>query len=94
MGRSLVVMLSLQLVFQLGLSGQLQASPDYDLAPVLYSASKDDNTITRIQAAMDAQTFNLSGSSSAEVLRSLLDELGISVSSQVLVFSRQVCSGK
>ena len=88
MGRSLVVMLSLQLVFQLGLSGQLQASPDYDLAPVLYSASKDDNTITRIQAAMDAQTFNLSGSSSAEVLRSLLDELGISVSSQVLVFSK------
>lgn len=87
-GRSLVMMLSLQLGFQLGLTGQLQASPDYDLAPVLYSASKDDNTITRIQAAMDAQTFNLSGSSPAELLSSLLDELGISVSSQVLVFSK------
>lgn len=80
----LIVLLSLQL----GVAVWAQSTPDYDLAPVRYTASKDDNAITRLQAAMDAQTSNLSGSTRREVLKSLLDELGIPVSSQMLVFSK------
>ncbi len=65
-----------------------QSTPDYDLAPVSYSSSKDDNTITRLQSAMDAQRRVLPGSTAGQILRALLDELGIPVSSQMLVFSK------
>ncbi|MGB2010876.1 MAG: hypothetical protein ACPHYF_05065 [Akkermansiaceae bacterium] len=65
-----------------------QSKPDYELAPVQYSKSRDRNAITDIQAAMAAGSVQLSGESPKEVLHSLLDRLGVPVSSQVLVFSK------
>lgn len=65
-----------------------QIKADYDMAPVSYSTAKDDNTITRLQAAMDEQKRTLPGSSPKQILKALLDELKIPVSSQMLVFSK------
>ncbi|MCP5537905.1 MAG: hypothetical protein H7A51_16940 [Akkermansiaceae bacterium] len=72
----------------LGLPLLAQTTPDYDLAPVLYSSSKDHNTITRLQEAIDSEKFNLPDSEPKEILKALLDELQIPVSSQMLVFSK------
>lgn len=65
-----------------------QTTPDYDLPPVNYSKAKDNNTITRLQAAMDEQRFSFPDSNSRDILKALLDELKIPVSSQVIVFSK------
>lgn len=65
-----------------------QTTPDYDLPPVSYSKAKDDNTITRLQAAMDEQKFTFPDSGARDILKALLDELKIPVSSQVIVFSK------
>ncbi|BDS06346.1 hypothetical protein NT6N_13860 [Oceaniferula spumae] len=65
-----------------------QPKEAYDLAPVNYSRAKDDNTITRLQAAMDEQRRTLPGSDSRQILKALLDELNIPVASQTLVFSK------
>ena len=65
-----------------------QSRPDYDLAPVKYTTSKDSNTITRLQAAIDEKKLTLPGSTAKQVLKALLDELKIPVSSQMLVFSK------
>ena len=66
---------------QLALLAGAQTKPDYDLAPVHYTTSKDVNTITRLQVAMDEQKFTLPQSSSKDVLRAILEELKIPVSS-------------
>jgi len=73
---------------QLALLAGAQTKPDYDLAPVHYTTSKDVNTITRLQAAMDERKFTLPLSSSKDILRAILDELKVPVSSQMLVFSK------
>lgn len=65
-----------------------QTTPDYDLPPVNYSKAKDNNTITRIQAALDEQKLTFPDSGAKEVLKALLDELKIPVSSQVIAFSK------
>ncbi len=65
-----------------------QTTPDYDLPPVSYSKTKDNNTITRLQAAMDEQRFTFPDSGASDILKALLDELKIPVSSQVIVFSK------
>ncbi|MBT8038309.1 MAG: hypothetical protein KJO21_12275 [Verrucomicrobiae bacterium] len=65
-----------------------QSTPDYDLAPVHYSTSQDDNTITRLQQAMDNQERVLPGQTGKQALNALLAELHIPVSSQTLVFSK------
>lgn len=73
-----------------GLVGLLQAQikEAYDLAPVAYSSTKDENTITRLQAAIDEQRRTLPGSNARQILKTLLDELNIPVASQTLVFSK------
>jgi len=68
--------------------GRAQTTPDYDLAPVNYSRSKDDNAITRLQKKMDDQKWTIPGRTSKQILKALLDELKIPVSSQMLVFSK------
>jgi len=68
--------------------GRAQSTPDYDLAPVNYSESKDNNTITRLQTTMDDQKWTLPGRTSKQILKALLDELKVPVSSQMLVFSK------
>jgi len=65
-----------------------QSTPDYDLAPVSYSTSKDGNTITRLQLAIEAGKRALPGSTGQQILKALLDELKVPVSSQMLVFSK------
>lgn len=65
-----------------------QTTPDYDLPPVNYTKAEDNNTITRLQAAMDEQRFTFPNSGAEDILKALLDELDIPVSSQVMVFSK------
>ncbi|SHJ37848.1 hypothetical protein SAMN02745181_1912 [Rubritalea squalenifaciens DSM 18772] len=66
----------------------LYGQPNYELQPSNYSKAQESNTISRLQAAMDEQRRTLPGSSPKELLKSLLDELGIPTSSQTLVFSK------
>jgi len=80
------VLLALSLVF--GFVVNAQAASDYELAPINYSATKDDNAITRIQADIDRGILSWAEAKPIELLRSLLDQLNIPVSSQVLVFSK------
>lgn len=65
-----------------------QIQPSYNLAPVHYSTAKENNTISRLQAAIDEQKSTLPGSSANQILKALLDELNIPVASQCLVFSK------
>ena len=69
-------------------STSAQQKADYDLAPLHYSTCKDTNTITRLQSAMDAHKLSLPGSTPNEILASLLKELNIPISSQMLIFSK------
>jgi hypothetical protein len=78
----------MMLLLSIGSVVTLQAASDYELAPIKYSDSKDNNTITRIQEGLDGGTLNLPGNTPRELLQSLLAELNIPVSSQVLVFSK------
>jgi len=65
-----------------------QTTPDYDLPPVNYSKAKDNNRITRLQAALEEQRFAFPDSNGKAILKALLIELKISESSQVIVFSK------
>lgn len=67
---------------------QAAGQANYDLQPTNYSKAKESNTISRLQAAMDEQRRTLPGSTPKEILKALLDELKIPVSSQMLVFSK------
>lgn len=80
--------LKIAIAMQLALVLSALAKPDFELEPLLYTATKDDNTITRLQRAIDAKKFVISGTKPTEVLDALLDELNIPVASQVLVFSK------
>ena len=84
----MVACLVVVVLLPLALTGWAQSKPDYEMAPVHYTTSKDANTITRLQAAMDAEEFTLPQSSSKDILRALLNELKVPVSSQMLVFSK------
>lgn len=84
MFKFLQYLLSSSLIALITASGQA----NYDLQPTNYSTAAESNTISRLQAAMDEQRRTLPGSSPKEVLKALLDELHIPVSSQVLVFSK------
>lgn len=75
-------------VMSSGQTGESQTKPDYDLPPVNYTKAKEDNTITRLQAAMDEQRTTFPESGAKQILKALLDELRIPVSSQVIVFSK------
>ena len=78
----------LLLSFNINIFTKVQAASEYDLAPVKYSDSQDNNTITRIQAAIDGGKLKMPNGKPKELLQSLLNELNIPVSSQVLVFSK------
>ena len=85
---TLIHYLVLLLCFEIQVVSKTQAAPDYDLEPVQYSDAQDHNTITRIQTAIDEGESKLPHGKPREVLKSLLNELNIPVSSQVLVFSK------
>jgi len=64
-----------------------QSEPDYERAPIFYSASTPNNAVTRLQARLALGDVKLAGTELAQ-LRTVLDELGVSPASQTLVFSR------
>lgn len=83
-----VLILLLGIVCLVPENGLTQVQADYNLAPVYYSKARGNNTISRLQAAMDEQRRTLPGSTANQILKALLDELNIPVSSQCLVFSK------
>ncbi|MGB0992668.1 MAG: hypothetical protein ACPG32_09385 [Akkermansiaceae bacterium] len=65
-----------------------QAAESYNLPPMNYSKAKENNTISRLQAAIEEQKRSLPGSNATEILKALLAELKVPISSQTLVFSQ------
>jgi hypothetical protein len=64
-----------------------QSEPDYERAPIYYSATTPNNAVTRLQAHLAHGEVKLAGTELA-MLGSVLSELGVSPESQMLVFSR------
>ena len=64
-----------------------QSEPDYERAPIHYSATTPNNAVTRLQAHLAHGDVKLAGTELA-MLRTVLSELGVSPASQMLVFSR------
>lgn len=68
--------------------GRADAGVNYEEPPIQYSASKEANAITRLQEQISQGSVRLEFQQPHGYLRSLLNKLSISVSSQVLVFSK------
>ena len=64
-----------------------QSEPDYEHAPIRYSATAPRDALTRLQSRLAAGEFTLAGGE-LRMLQALLTELGVSADSQTLVFSR------
>ena len=64
------------------------AADDFELAPILYSASTPDNPVSRLQARLDAGESTLTWDDSVGWLSSVLAALEVPTSSQTLVFSK------
>jgi hypothetical protein len=61
---------------------------DIEQEPIRYSDTEPDNPVSRLQARLDAGQARLSYDPKVGYLRSLLHELGVPPSSQMLVFSK------
>src|SRR5688500_4898928 len=68
-------------------SAWAQAQPDYEQPPVSYSASTPHDAMVRLQKRIASGELAFAGSDQ-RILKTLLDELGVPVESQLLVFSR------
>ncbi len=75
------------LVGLLGLAGR-GAAADFDQPPINYSKATPDNCVTRLQARLDAGRARLAYDEDHGYLEAVLKELGVPLSSQVLVFSK------
>lgn len=64
-----------------------QGQPDYEQAPVSYSATAPRDAMARLQARIASGELAFAGTDQ-RVLQTLLEELGVPVESQILVFSR------
>ncbi len=74
-----------------GIAPSLQAADsavDYEYPPISYSESTPDNRISRLQAAVTAGQKKLARTDAHGYLASLLQELDISSSTQVMPFAR------
>lgn len=79
----------LALAVAVGLSMRFTtAEDDFELAPILYSASTPDNPVSRLQARLDAGESTLAWEDSVGWLGSVLAALDVPTSSQTLVFSK------
>lgn len=76
---------ALALLLPAGVSAQ--SEPDYERAPIRYSATAPRDAVTRLQARLKTGEVKLAGSEQA-MLRTVLGELGVSPDTQTLVFSR------
>ena len=79
--------LALSVTFALSMSFAA-AEDDFELAPILYSASTPDNPISRLQTRLDSGETRLAWDDSAGWLGSVLGALEVPTSSQTLVFSK------
>jgi len=70
-----------------GLSTLAQSVPDYEQAPVKYSATQPVDAVTDLEKRLAAGEFALSGSDK-EVLQAVLRALKVPAESQVIVFSK------
>jgi hypothetical protein len=66
----------------------LAAAEDIERAPIHYSTAPADNAVSRLQQRLDTGQAKLLWQPGQGYLRSVLQELGVPVSSQVLVFSK------
>jgi hypothetical protein len=70
------------------LAGQVRADDDFEHAPIAYSKTKPNTKIDALQKKIDDGTVELAFDGEKGYLPAVLDALGISRSSQVLVFSK------
>lgn len=70
------------------LQGQVTAGVNYEELPIRYSATREVNSITRLQTRITNGEVKLAFEQPQGYLKSLLHELSIPVSSQALVFSK------
>lgn len=70
-----------------GLAGLVGAA-SYDEEPIRYDSGTPANVVSRLQKKLDAGTARLEYEKETGYLKALLRELGVSVSSQTLVFSK------
>ena len=64
------------------------AEDDFELAPILYSASTPDNPVSRLQTRLDSGATTLTWDDTVGWLTSVLAALEVPTSSQTLVFSK------
>ena len=64
-----------------------QSQPDYEQPPVSYSTTAPRDAMARLQSRIASGELAFAGSEQ-QVLQTLLNELGVSVESQILVFSK------
>jgi len=83
-----VVLQSLVMVAVGGLLAPARAQGQHQQAPVRYSATKDENAITRLDARIAAGELDLAPVGTSGRLVPLLQALGVPASSQTLVFSK------
>jgi hypothetical protein len=81
------VSLALSVTFALSMSFAA-AEDDFELAPILYSASTPDNPVSRLQTRLDSGATTLTWDDSVGRLTSVLAALEVPTSSQTLVFSK------
>ncbi len=80
-------LLALGVIVGVGRSVVAQGTPDFERAPVRYSATAPEDAVTRLQRAVAAGSTTLSGLDQ-EYLRAVLRELHVPVESQMVVFSK------
>jgi hypothetical protein len=85
--RCFVVTTWAMVVASFGVAAGLQAD-DFDREPINYTTSTPDNHVSRLQQRLDLGTAALKFDGERGYLRSVLDELRISPSTQMLVFSK------
>jgi hypothetical protein len=84
MGRTIRWALVLVLVHSLA----VRAADDFEREPIRYSASTPDNVVSRLQSRLTSGKAKLTYDEKTGYLGSLLRELGVPVSSQMLVYSK------
>ena len=72
----------------LGAATAAGAADDFDREPIRYSESTPDNAVSRLQQRLEAGKVQLTRDKRSGYLRSVLKELRVPVSSQMLVYSK------
>src|SRR5438445_3544171 len=78
----------LALVASLGLLAAGAGAADFDQEPIRYGSAEPNNAASRLQKRLDAGQARLERDKETGYLKSLLRELGVPASSQMLVFSK------